>query len=155
MGKQTAVPFDQDTHLDLFYHFFRKTIILQQKKSSYKLFDQSVSLSASQSTYCQWIGKVPRKSRQQLVDLITICISTDVEHIMSPPSGQLHLTDNLKMGWSLPAQRTEGASLGFPPAELGCKAVQCWKLSKTRNSLVVPSLGWHLPLKSCFLQKHS
>lgn len=32
MGKQTAVPFDQDTRLDLFYHFFKKTIILQQKK---------------------------------------------------------------------------------------------------------------------------
>lgn len=46
---------------------------------------------------------------------------------MSPSSGQLHLTGNLKMGWSLLPQMAEGASLDLPSAELGSKAVSRWK----------------------------
>lgn len=94
--------------------FFLKTIILQQKKNHHTSFSIKVCHCLLPSQHnCQWIGKVPRKSRQQLVDLITICISTDVQQIMSPPSGQLHLTGNLKMGWGLLPWRTEGALLDF------------------------------------------
>lgn len=78
---------------------------------------------------------------------------------MSPSSGQLHLTGNLKMGWSLLPWMAEGALLDSPSAQLGSKAVSHWKATQNKKGFeaapVVPSLCWHLPLKSCFLQKHS
>lgn len=76
------------------------------------------------------------------MDLITICISTDVQHIMSPPSGQLHLTGNLKTGWESTFMETEGDLLDFPPVELGSKAVLCWILLKQKRHqrlLILPA----------------
>lgn len=62
--------------------------------------------------------------RQQLVGLITICIATNVGNIVSPSSGHLQLTGNLKMGWSRLLWVAEGAS---PSSRTG--------VSETRKAL--------------------
>lgn len=78
---------------------------------------------------------------------------------MSPSSGQLHLTGNLEMGWNLLPRMAERALLDSHQQNWALKLYPAGNLSKARKALkarwVVPSLCWHSPLKSCFLQKHS
>lgn len=62
--------------------------------------------------------------RQQLVGLITICRATNVENIVSPSSGHLQRTGNLKMGWSRLPWVAERAS---PTSRTG--------ISETRKAL--------------------